>query len=306
MVHNALKGIAFMVASMIFLPLKDGIAKILGTGSGYTALQILWFQFAVVYLILSSIIVWRYGAAKLIPRPLGQQVLRGIFTMTGIGFFYWSIQLIPLATTTAIYFLGPLIVTALSPIILQETVDLRRWIAVVAGFLGVFLILRPELIVVNRGYLIALIGSFAIAGFYMLNRKLATGDPIIVMVAHSVIIGTILLTASLPLVWVPPRWSDVPLFAGFIVFCMTGQLLQMSSFKNAPASIVTPFQYTSILTASTFGFVFLGEFPDGLTWLGIAIVISSGIYIAVREGRIKRSLHARATIERPGGRSAPS
>jgi len=284
--HNALKGIAFMIAAMICLPIKDGMVKILGSG-GYPPLEILWAQFTVVYLILAPIVLMRYGAAKLWPRPLGDQLLRGVFTILGIGLFYWAVQYIPLATTTAIYFLAPLVVTALSPMILKESVDLRRWIAVVAGFLGVSLILRPELLAVNEGYLIAFVGGFAIAGFYMYNRKLATGDPIIVMVAHSVLMGVILLSLAMPFVWVPPRLADLPLIAGFIGFSMAGQLLQMTAFKHAPASIVSPFQYTAILSATAFGFVFLGEFPDGLTWLGIAVVVGSGLYNALREGRVK-------------------
>ena len=285
--HNALKGIAFMVAAMICMPIKDGMVKILG-GGGYPPLEILWAQFTVVYLILAPLVLWRYGAAKLWPRPLGGQLLRGIFTILGIGFFYWAVQYIPLATTTAIYFLAPLVVTALSPVILKESVDLSRWVAVVAGFLGVFLILRPELLAVNQGYLIALAGGFAIAGFYMYNRKLATGDPIIVMVAHSVLMGVILLSCAVPFVWVTPRLADLPLFTAFIALAMTGQLLQMTAFKNAPASVVTPFQYTAILSATAFGFVYLGEFPDALTWLGIAIVVSSGVYNALREGWVKK------------------
>ena len=292
MLHNALKGIAFMVAAMICLPIKDGIVKILG-GTGYPPMEILWAQFTIVYLILAPIVIWRYGAAKLWPRPLGVQLLRGIFTILGIGLFYWAVQYIPLATTTAVYFLAPLVVTALSPMILKEPVDLRRWIAVVAGFLGVFLILRPELLAVNQGYLIAFIGSFAIAGFYMYNRKLATGDPIIVMVAHSVLMGVILLSLAMPFVWVQPQWADAPLILGFIGFSLAGQLLQMTAFKNAPASVVSPFQYTAILSATAFGFVYLGEFPDALTWLGIAVVIGSGLYNALREGRVKK------TVRRP-------
>ena len=112
-------------------------------------------------------------------------------------------------------------------------------------------------------------------------------DPIIVMVAHSVLMGVVLLSCAVPFVWVPPQWADAPLIAGFIGFAMAGQLLQMTAFKNAPASVVTPFQYTAIVSATAFGFVFLGEFPDPLTWMGIAIVVSSGVYIALREGRVK-------------------
>lgn len=285
-VHNALRGILLMICAMIFLPVKDGMSKILG--GTYPPLQIIWAQFCIVYLVVAPVIVLRYGAGMLWPRPLGFQILRGLFTVTGIGFFYWAVRYIPLANTTAIYFLAPLVVTALSPFVLKERVDLRRWIAVVVGFLGVSLILRPDLLEFNKGSLIAFAGGISIGLFYISNRKLATGAPAIVMLSHSVIVGALLLSFAVPFVWVPPRAADVPLIATFILCAMIGQGLLMASFKNAPASIVAPFQYSAIVAATLFGFFFLGEFPDWLTFMGIAIVVGSGIYIAIREGKVKK------------------
>jgi drug/metabolite transporter (DMT)-like permease len=285
-IHNALRGILFMISAMVFLPVKDGMAKILG--GAYPPLQIIWAQFCIVYLVLAPFIAFRYGAGMLRPRPLGLQILRGIFTVWGIGFFYWAVRYIPLASTTSIYFLAPLVVTALSPIVLDERVDLRRWIAVVVGFLGVILILRPDLQEFNKGYLIAFIGGISIGLFYISNRKLATGPPAIVMLSHSVLIGAILTSFAVSFVWVPPRAEDLPLIAGFVLCALVGQGLLMASFKNAPASIVAPFQYSAIISATLFGFIVLGEFPDWLTFMGIAVVVGSGVYIAVREGQVKK------------------
>jgi len=174
-VHNALRGIALMVSAMVFLPVKDGMVKLLGKG-GYPPLEIVWAQFCIVYLMLAPIIAWRYGIGMLLPRPLGGQLVRGIFAMVGIGFFYWAVQYVPLATTTAIYFL-----------------------------------------------------------FYIFNRKLAIGDPAVVMLAHSVLVGAILLSFAVPFVWVPPKQSDAPLIGGFVLCAMLGQGLLMASFKNAAA-----------------------------------------------------------------------
>jgi drug/metabolite transporter (DMT)-like permease len=284
--HGPLRGILLMISAMVFLPIKDGMAKILG--DSYSPLEIIWAQFSLVYLLLAPVIIFRYGARMLWPRPLGLQVLRGIFTVSGIGFFYWAVRYIPLASATAIFFLAPLVVTALSPFVLNEKVDLRRWVAVIVGFLGVFFILRPDLREFNKGFLIALAGGFNIGLFYICNRKLAAGTPAIVTLAHSVVIGALLLTFAVPVVWVAPRAADIPLIAGFVLFAMVGQGLLMASFKYAPASIVAPFQYSAIISATVFGFFMLGEFPDIWTLLGIAVVISSGIYIAVREGRVKK------------------
>jgi len=285
-VHSSLRGIALMIVAMVFLPIKDGMAKILG--GTYSPLEIIWAQFCLVYLILAPVIMLRYGPRMLWPRPLGLQVLRGIFAVTGIGFFYWAVLYIPLASTTSIFFLAPLVVAALSPFVLNEPVDWRRWAAVIVGFMGVFLILRPDLDAFNRGFLIAVAGGVVIGLFYICNRKLAAGTPAIVALAHSVIIGAVLLSFAVPAVWVSPKAADIPMITGFVLCALVGQGLLMASFEYAPASVVAPFQYSAIISATLFGLFMLGEFPDIWTLLGIAIVIGSGIYIAVREARVKR------------------
>jgi drug/metabolite transporter (DMT)-like permease len=284
--HSSLRGILLIISAMVFLPIKDGMAKILG--GTYPPLEIIWAQFCLVYLILAPVIILRHGVGMLWPRPLGLQVLRGIFAVSGIGLFYWAVLYIPLASTTSIYFLAPLVVTALSPFVLKEQVDARRWAAVMIGFLGVLIVLRPVPNEFNRGSLVAFAGGLSIGLFYLCNRRLAAGKPAIVTLAHSVVIGAVLSSFVVPVMWVAPVVSDVPLIAGFIVCALVGQGLLMASFECAPASILAPFQYSGIISSTLFGFMLLGEFPDLLTWLGIAIVIGSGIYIALREGQAKK------------------
>ncbi len=284
--HGSLRGIVIMIVAMVILPIKDGLAKILG--GAYSPLEITWAQFCLVYLLLAPFIILRYGPRMLWPRPLGLQVLRGIFAVTGIGFFYWAVLYIPLASTTSIFFLAPLVVAVLSPFMLNEPVDWRQWVAVIVGFLGVFLILRPDLGAFNKGFLIAVAGAFSIGLFYICNRKLAAGMPAIVTLAHTVIIGAVLLSFAVPAVWVTPTVADIPMITGFVLCALMGQGLLMASFEYAPASVVAPFLYSSIISSTLFGLFILGEFPDIWTLLGIAVVISSGIYIGVREGRVKR------------------
>lgn len=301
MVRGSLRGILLMVGAMVFLPIKDGMAKILG--GTYSPLEIIWAQFCLMYLLLAPVIILRYGPRMLWPRPLGLQILRGIFAVTGVGFFYWAVLYIPLASTTAIFFLAPLVVAALAPFVLNEAVDWRRWAAVIVGFMGVFLILRPDLDAFNKGFLIAVAGGIIIGLFYICNRKLAAGTPVIVTVAHSVIIGAVLLSFAVPAVWAAPRMADVPLITGFVLCALVGQGLMLASFVYAPASVVAPFQYGAIISATLFGFFVFGEFPDIWTWLGIAVVIGSGIYIAVREGRVKKpsSVSSQPALYTSGG-----
>ena len=283
--QRPLQGILLMVLSMVFLPTKDGFAKILG--AYYSPLEIIWAQFWLMYLVLVPFIIWRYGPKILWPRPFGLQVIRGISATIGIGLFYWAVLYIPLANTTAIYFLAPLVVTALSPFILQEKVGVRRWSAVIVGFLGVTLILRPDVDGFNAGYGISLAGAVSIGIFYLLNRKLAGVTPPVVGLAHSVIIGAVVLSFLVPTVWIAPRSSDILNIVSFIFFAILGQGLLMAAFVYAAASLIAPFQYFGIVSATLFGYFVFGNLPDAWTWAGIATVCSSGIYIAIREGRVK-------------------
>ena len=148
---------------------------------------------------------------------------------------------------------------------------------------------KTDLRAFNNRSLIAFIGGISIGLFYISNRKLADGTPAVVMLAHSVLIGAVLTSFAVPFVWVSPQAADLPLITSFVLCALVGQGLLMASFKNAPASIVAPFQYSAIISATLFGFIVLGEFPDWLTFLGIAVVVASGVYIATREGQVKKS-----------------
>lgn len=280
-----LRGIFLMILSMVFLPTKDGFAKILG--AYYSPLEIIWAQFWLMFLVLAPFIIWRYGLGVLWPRPFGLQVLRGVSAAVGIGLFYAAVLYIPLANITAIYFLAPLVVTAFSPFVLQEKVGVRRWSAVIVGFLGVSIILRPDIDGFNTGYGIALVGGVAIGIFYLLNRKLAGVAPPSVALAHSVVIGAVLLSFAVPAVWVEPRPTDIMNIGYFVFFSILGQGLLMAAFVYGAASLIAPFQYFGIVSATLFGYFVFGDLPDGWTWVGIAIICGSGIYIAVREGRVK-------------------
>lgn len=282
-----LLGIGLMVAATLFLPTKDGFAKMLG--GYYSPLWLLWAQYLFMYAVLAPIIVRQHGWRVLWPRPIGAQFLRGLFIVGAVGFFYWSLRFIPLADATAVSFVGPIITTALSPWLLGEQVGIRRWTAVIVGFAGVMLILRPDLGGERLGYLIALGAGISAGLFYVMNRKLADTTPALVAVTYSAVIGLFIATLVLPFAWVPIRLADGWIIGGFVVFSLIGQSLLVMSFNHGAASIIAPFIYGNILVATLFGFFVFEEFPKELTWVGIAIVVASGIYIAVREGRVKQT-----------------
>lgn len=281
--QSSLVGILLMVAAVIFFALKDAFAKM--SGGNYSPVMIIWAQFAFMSALYLPILVTRYGWRILIPQPLGWQILRGLSITAAMGLFYWSILLIPLADATAMAFTAPLIVTALSPWMLNEKVGIRRWSMVVVGFAGALILLRPAFTGDGLGYIIAFSTGLLLGFFYALNRKLANAAPPLASIAYSAYIGLFALIPLVPFHWSPPRSEDSWLIFGFVAVAAVGQTLLISAFRHGQASLVAPFHFVQIVAATLFGLIFFSQFPDGLTWLGVTVVVSSGIYIAVREAR---------------------
>ncbi len=281
--QKQLLGIILMVLAVFLFPLKDAIAKM--TSGYYSAIVIMWAQMVFTSLFYVPVITIKYGPGILLPRKLFMQILRAILVITGMCMFYWAISLVPLAEATAISFVAPLVITAVSPFMLGEKIGLRRWLAVLAGFIGVLIVLRPEFSGDRLGYMIAFGAGLSIGFFYLFNRLLADAAPPIANLTYSAIIGTILLTPLIFSVWVPPRPEDTLLIIGFVTFAAMGQTCLFSAFIYGEASILAPIVFSQIVGATLFGYLFFGDFPDAVSIAGIAIVIASGIYIAIRETR---------------------
>ena len=274
-------GIVFVSTGLSLNAVKDGFAKLLG--SHYPPLLLVWMHLAFTCAILIPIVWKKYGPGMLVPRQLSMQVLRSFLFVLGISLFYWSLNYIPLADTTSMVFIAPIVVTALSPILLDEKLDLHRSLAVIAGFIGVLVILRPDFHGDRIGYVIGLGAGSSLGLFYMANRKLAEKQPQLVAVTYTAMIGTILLQPVVPFIWAVPAPNEVSLLTGFLLLATIGQIFLISAFRYATASALAPFQYTQLIAATIVGVLIFDTFPDVLTWLGIALVVSAGLYIALRE-----------------------
>jgi len=275
-----------MVAAMVVNASKDGIAKMLAASS-YTPLTILLIQFTVTSLILAPLVIHKNGARALLPKKYPGQILRSAFVTVGVGLYYWAINFIHIADATAMVFVAPLIVTALSPWILDEPLGRRRTIAVIIGFIGVLVILRPTMEGDRTGYFIALISGVFLAAFYMANRKLAGSTPILASAFYTSFFGVILLLPFLSLYWVEPKMEDLTILLTFSSLATIGQIFMVAAFSFAAANIIAPFVYSQIIWATTVGYILFGAIPDQWSWVGIAIVGVAGVYIAVREIKLK-------------------
>lgn len=233
-------------------------------------------------LVLLSPFAWRERAAfAATPRPW-LHVLRVILSSSEVAAFFFAVIYLPLADIITYYLASPIFVTVIAAIVLKEQVDLRRWVAVGAGFVGVLLALKPGVGSVSWSALIALAGSFSFAILMVVTRALR-GTPQIVLGATQ-ISGTFCFGLALtPLGWAPLSAQDIVL----IVFggCITVVALFSvnRSLKLAPASVVVPYQYSMIIWAVILGYVGFGDVPAWHTLGGAAIIIASGLYIFMRE-----------------------
>lgn len=283
--QRRLAGIGWMALGVSTLPLMDGTAKYLS--AEFHVLQIAWARYGFHLLLLLALLAWRLRPAELIPRHPGMQVLRSGFLLGTTLCYFAAISFLPLANVLALAFIGPIFCTALAPVVLHEHVGTRRWAAVIVGFVGTLIVLRPGLDVFDPASLFAL-GAGAFYGAYLLaTRRLSgSGRPSITLL-YTAVIGVAALTLTLPFVWRTPDTGEWLLMAATGAFGALAHFLIIRAFETAPAPVLGPVSYVEIVAAVAVGWAAFGDFPDRWTWTGIAIIVSSGIYISIREGRAR-------------------
>ena len=279
-----LAGIGLMLLAIFMFSFGDALGKFMV--ATYSVGQLLWLRACAALAVLAPLI-WRQRAAFMqLERPW-LQLLRVTLSTLEVAAFFLATVYLPLADVIIYYLAAPIFVTALSPLVLREHVGWRRWSAVLIGFCGVLIALRPSSQTVSWPAVIALGGSLSFSVLMLITRLLrATPD---IVLASSQFAGTFALGALLsPFGWVTPSLDSLGLFAmaGFI---SVGALLCVNrSLKLAPASVVVPYQYSMIVWAVMFGYFVFGDLPELATIVGAAIIIGAGFYIFLREQRLGR------------------
>ena len=209
-----------------------------------------------------------------------------ILLTANISFFY-SISVISLPKALTLAFVAPLVVTAFSPFFLGESVGYRRWAAVIIGFIGSLVVIRPGFLEINLASLAAL-GTGIMYGFYLIiTRKLSTSDNPLLTLLLTGVVGAIISTTFMPFVWVSPTLNQWSIMAAIGLFACIGHLFIILSLKYADASKLAPFSYFEIVTNIIIAYYFFNDFPDRWTFLGLFIIVFSGIYISRRQNIVK-------------------
>lgn len=272
-------GIGLMLAGIFFFALNDALGKFLI--ATYSVGQLLLLRSAAALVLLAPFTA-REGLAayRQAPRP-SLQALRALFATLELSCFYWALADMPLADVMTYYLASPIYVTALSPLLLGEHVGWRRWAAVIAGFFGVVIALNPSQSF-SWPALIAIAGSFCFALLMICTRLVrGTSDTVLVTVQMAAALAFGLVLA--PLTWVPPTFNDVLLLIVLGAVATLAHFCINRALKLAPASVVVPYNYTTIIWAILFGYIFFGDIPRVSVLAGAAIIIAAGIYIFIRE-----------------------
>ncbi|TYC63249.1 DMT family transporter [Rhodobacterales bacterium] len=279
-------GIVLMCAGAAFLCFNDAFAKSLM--DRYHPVQIIFLR-NLIALPFAILIAYRLGGREALVshRPLAH-VSRGILWIGAATLFFTGISRMELAEATAIVFSAPVFVTALSALFLRESVGWRRWLAVLVGFVGVLIVVRPGSATFQPASIYPVATAFLYALLMISARWVDPRESVWTLMLYLVGGGAVLCLPLLPFVWVDIHMGDLWQFLGIALFGTAGITLITQAFRLAPAAVVAPIDYSGLIWATVLGWVFWGEIPDLAAYIGAAVIVSSGIVIIIRESRAAR------------------
>ncbi len=276
-----LRGAAYALAGFAFFATHDAVVKQLG--GSYTTFQILFFSVLFSFPLVMMMLMRDTTRDTLIPRHPWWTALRTVATLiTGVCVFFAFSQL-PLAEVYAIIFMMPILITVMSIPILGERVGVHRWAAIVVGLIGVVIVLRPGNAPLSLGHAAAMTGAVFGALVSIIVRKIGQEERNAVLMLYPMMANFVVMAGALPWVYVPMPIEDIGLVALMSALAFVAGLCIIRAYRLADAAIVAPMQYSQIVWAALFGIMFFGEAADLLTWVGAGVIISSGLYIVVRE-----------------------
>lgn len=283
--ENRTTGILWMLATMFCFITLDAIMKHLM--ETYSLVQVTWGRFFFATIIAALACGPRIRQLAVTHHPKFQ-LSRSVLLMSTTAMFNAGIRTTPLATGTTIMFLSPILVTLLSIPLLGEKVGLRRWMGIILGFIGAMIVVRPwaeDLGGLGYGVLFLLVAALLNANYQIITRKVREDDPLTSLL-YTAAAGAVVISLIVPWFWTWPSLSGWLLLIASGVAGGAGHLCLIRAFQLAPASVVAPFSYSSLVWAVIFGLAIWGDWPDLWTWTGAALIIGSGLYIFHRERKV--------------------
>ena len=278
---SSLKGALLSLAAFGVYATHDVVVKYLG--ESYNSFQIIFFSGLMGFPLVTMMLMADRTDGNLIPKHPWWTGVRTISAViTGVMGFY-AFSKLPMAQCYAIFFAMPILITLLAIPILGEKIGPRRGIAVIVGLIGVIIVLRPGQVDLGLGHLAALGAATFGAMTSVIVRKIGNDERSVVLMLYPMVASFVLMGLALPFVYVPMPVAHLGLLAVMALLGLIASALVIAAYRTAPAIVVAPMQYSQIIWAVVYGYVFFGESLDIYTAIGTAVIVASGIYIVLRE-----------------------
>ena len=270
-------GILFGIFAYLSFSILDAIQKTLVLHHSIFQLLLVKYFFVLCLSLFESKRKNNYLFYK--SKNIKLQIFRSLLSMIESGCFVLSFKYLSLANAHSVGSLAPVIVVALSAIILKEKVSPKTWIAIFIGFIGVLIILRPTSSIFDPKALLPLIAAFILGLYQIVTKKVSKHDTNETSLFYTSLIGLIIMSLLSSKFWTPIDKSSYSMFLGIGIFFSLGLYLQIIALSKSRASIIQPFHYTLIFWAIIFGYIFYNDIPDMLTVIGAIIITCSGIFV---------------------------
>ncbi len=280
---SALRGALLALAAFGLYSTHDVIVKVLG--ETYSAFQIVFFVGLFSFPLLTLMLMRDKTDGNLIPKHPWWSMLRGLGAVGSISLNFFAFSQLPLAQTYAILFATPLLITLLAIPVLGERVGLHRGLAVLVGMIGVLIVLRPGSAPLSLGHLAAMGGAVCGAVSSIIVRKIGSDERSVVLMLYPMMLQVLCMGLLMPWFYRPMALGDLALNGVIAVFSVLAGLLTISAYRAATAATVAPMQYSQLLWAAFYGWLFFGDTVDLWTWAGAVVIVGSGLYIVLREGQ---------------------
>jgi drug/metabolite transporter (DMT)-like permease len=282
--QNAFKGFLLLSAGLLLFACMDSTTNYLA--GHYNVPFVVAMRYIIHCLVMVAVLAPRHSGQLVKTQRTGLVVVRALSLCVASLFVGLSLQRMPVAETTAINFLAPMLVVVISSL-LGERIGAVGWTAVVMGFVGVLLIARPGSGLDMFGVIFAMFGAAANATYQLLSRILSSTEKAVTMLFYTALIGSICFGMMLPWFWEDkiPSSLEIVLFVCMGLFGGAGHYLFTLAYRHAPASLLAPMLYLQLLWAGLLGWIIFGSVPDGLSVLGMSIVAASGLMIALKSRR---------------------
>ena len=278
---NSRLGILLMVAGMFLFASADVLAKYLT--QSFHPVQIFWFR-QLGLLLGVLVLLGIHGRSLLKTSRLGLQLARGLLAILSGLLFIFAVRHVPLADAVAASFVAPFFLTILGAVLLGEKVGVRRWSAVVVGFIGALIIVRPGMSVVHPSVMLVVAAAACYAARQILGRLLSDTDKMMTTIAYTSLTASLLTSAALPFFWQLPdtafQWLALLLMG---LLSGVGEVVMVKSLVVAEAVVVAPIHYTLIIWGTLYGYFVFNQLPDQWTWTGMVIIMAAGIYTLQRD-----------------------